>query len=390
MTPAARVQAAIEILDQYLSGTPAEQALTTWARRSRFAGSKDRAAIRDHVFDALRCLRSYARLGGSRDGRGLMIGACRAKGLDVGDLFNGLGHAPKPLTEKEKQISEIAWQDAERLDLPDWLWPIFSKSLGQEAERVAVELTHRAPVFLRVNTRKATRTKIVAALRDEGIETQPHPSSATCLEVQSGQRKIRNSAAFRDGLVELQDGASQAIVEQLGLDDGMRVLDYCAGGGGKTLAMAAAADVEIHAHDASSQRMRDLPERARRAGINVSLLDTPNVRAKSPFDLVLCDAPCSGSGSWRRSPDGKWSLTEDGFRRILKTQGDILDAAHGLVKSGGVLCYATCSVLKPENEDQVCRFLSEHPGWSLERNYFWRLDDGTDGFFLAILQAPSN
>ena len=153
MTPAARVQAAIDILDDILAGTPAEKALTGWARRSRFAGSKDRAAIRDHVFDALRRKRSYAAWGGAETGRGLMLGAVRAKGDDPAELFTGQGHAPLPVQPQE--TGRPPRSDAERLDIPDWLWPILVRSLGEESEAAAMALQRRAPVHLRVNLRKA-------------------------------------------------------------------------------------------------------------------------------------------------------------------------------------------------------------------------------------------
>ncbi len=385
MTPAARVQAAIEILDVYLAGKPAEQALTGWARRSRFAGSKDRAAVRDHVFDALRSQRSLAALGGAETGRGLMLGACRRDGVDPDTVFCGDGHAPAPLTEEERAAGHAPAAGAEALDIPDWLWPAFRDSLGDEAEAAARTLQHRAPVHLRVNLAKTDRVAAIAALAGDGVVAGPHAAAETALEVTEGARRIRNAAAYLDGRVELQDAASQALVGALPLKDGMRVLDYCAGGGGKTLAMGARAQLKLFAHDAAPNRMRDLPERAARAGLAVELLDGAGVDRAAPFDLVLCDVPCSGSGAWRRAPEGKWRLTPEALDDLTRTQAEILDRAAGLVAPGGLLAYATCSVLTAENGDQVAAFLRRHPDWSCRWQRGWAVQAGTDGFFAAHL-----
>ncbi|TDK51184.1 RsmB/NOP family class I SAM-dependent RNA methyltransferase [Antarcticimicrobium luteum] len=385
MTPAARVQAAIEILDVYLAGKPAEQALTGWARLSRFAGSKDRAAVRDHVFDALRAQRSLAALGGAATGRGLMLGACRRDGVDPATIFTGEGHAPVPLAAEELAAGHLPAEGAEALDIPDWLWPDFSASLGEEADAAARTLQGRAPVHLRVNLAKTDRAAAIEALAADGVVCEPHPGSETALDVTEGARRIRNSAAYLEGRVELQDAASQALVEALPLTDGMRVLDYCAGGGGKTLAMGARGKLELFAYDAAPNRMRDLPERAARAGLAVEILDGDGVARRAPFDLVLCDVPCSGSGAWRRAPEGKWRLTPEMLDDLAATQADILDLAAGLLAPGGVLAYATCSLLTRENGDQISGFLARHPGWRCVWRRSWSVAAGTDGFFSAHL-----
>lgn len=391
MTPAARLQAAIEILDQVLEGAPAEKALTGWARRSRFAGSKDRAAVRDHVFSALRCLRSHAALGGARSGRGLIIGGLRDAGAEIDILFTGEGHAPSPLTEAERQPPAPFASDAERLDIPDWLWSAFSKSLEEATEAAAEALQSRAPVHLRVNLGKTSVAAAIEKLSAEGIEAAPNSAAQTALEVTEGARKIRNSRTYQDGFVELQDAASQAIVEQLSLKDGQRVLDYCAGGGGKSLAMAAQAELVLFAHDIDPRRMKDLPERARRAGVRITQLKTQQVSSEAPYDVVLCDAPCSGSGSWRRAPEGKWSLTSERLDEICAIQAGILDRATSFVGSNGVLAYATCSMLDLENDHQIQEFLARHPDWQLTARKQWFTHQGTDGFYLALLtrQAPA-
>ncbi len=385
MTPAARLQAAIEILDQVIAGTPAEKALTGWGRRSRFAGSKDRAAVRDHVFTALRSMRSHAVLGGAATGRGLILGGLREAGTDPDSLFTGEGHAPAPLTDQEKAVVSGFASPAERLDIPDWLWPEFSKSLGAGAEAAAMALRQRAPVHLRVNLGKTTPSQAIAALAQDGITAVPHPASPTALEVTEGARKLRNARAYQDGQVELQDAASQAVVDLLPIRDAMTVLDYCAGGGGKSLAMAARAQVRVVAHDIDPGRMKDIPERARRAAVQIDCLPTQKLGGQAPFDLVLCDAPCSGSGSWRRAPEGKWRLSQERLDEIRGLQASILDEACALVAPEGTLAYATCSMLDVENHDQVAAFLARHPDWELTAERSWQVQDGTDGFYAALL-----
>ena len=379
MTPAARASAAMQILDRILSGMPAEQALTNWARGARFAGSGDRNAIRDLVFDALRCRRSFAALGGGETGRGLILGGMRAAGQTPEDLFTGQGHAPAPLRADEAGRPPQGYEIA---DIPDWLGPRMQADLGPDFAAITARMRHRAPVFLRVNTRRRSLGAALAALAAEGIEAVPHPLSPTALEVTAGARKIAASVAYLKGLVELQDAASQAVIDVLPLVDGMRVLDFCAGGGGKTLAMAARARLALFAHDANPGRMRDLPARARRAGVKVTLTEAPT----APFDLVLVDVPCSGSGSWRRAPEGKWLLTPERLAALCQTQAAILRQVAPLLRPGGWIGYATCSVLAAENADQVDRFLAESPGWRRETQRQLTPLDGGDGFFVSLLR----
>jgi 16S rRNA (cytosine967-C5)-methyltransferase len=379
MTPGARAAAAIEVLERVLAGEPAERALTNWGRASRFAGSGDRAAIRDIVFDALRRRRSAAALGGGMTGRGLVLGLAREAGQEA--LFSGEGHAPQPPGDNEAGHRP---QGTEALDLPDWLVPALRESLGDRLEPVAAALRQRAPVFLRVNLAKGSREAAIAALAGEEITTVPHGLAASALEVTGNARKVQASRAYREGLVELQDASSQAVVEALPLADGMRVLDHCAGGGGKTLAMAARARLTLHAHDIAPRRMADLPERARRAGIMVTLTERPE--ASAPYDLVLVDAPCSGSGSWRRDPEGKWALTPERLQGLLAEQAAILDRAAAMVGPGGALAYATCSLLGAENGAQVDRFLSRAGGWVREVEQSFSPLDGGDGFYLSVLR----
>jgi 16S rRNA (cytosine967-C5)-methyltransferase len=380
MTPAARLSAAIEILDRVLAGAPAEQVLTNWARASRFAGSGDRHAVRDLVYDALRCRRSFAALGGAETGRGLILGGLRSAGVEPETLFTGEGHAPAPLNSADNGQAPTGFA---ALDIPDWLASQMQQNMGDAFEAVAEALRHRAPVFLRANLARGSRDSARAALAEAGIEAEPHPLSPTALLVTAGARRVSASEPYTGGLVELQDAASQAVVDALPLADGMRVLDYCAGGGGKSLAMAARARVKLFAHDSDPRRMRDLPARAKRAGVKVEVL--PGAPS-GLFDLVLADAPCSGSGSWRRAPEGKWALTPQRLQDLRNIQSEILDKASALVQPRGWFAYATCSLLNAENRDQIDAFLARTDKWSLQRELRLTPIDGADGFYLALLQ----
>ncbi len=389
MTPGARVAAAIGVIDAIQGGMPAERALTNWARGARYAGSGDRAAVRDHVFDVLRRRRSSAALGGGDDGRALLIGALRGQGIDPDAFFTGEGHAPPPLSEAER-AAERAPEEGEARDLPDWLWPRFQAALGDGAGRAAERLRHRAPVTLRVNARRMTRDAAQAALAAEGILCQPVDDITMALHVTEGERKIANSPLYLSGAVELQDASSQAAMEALDLPEGARVLDYCAGGGGKTLALAARIEGEWFAHDASVRRMSDLPARAGRAGARVRLCETQELCAFGPFDAVLCDVPCSGSGTWRRGPQAKWALTPEVLADLGRVQADILAQAAALVAPGGRLIYCTCSVFIEENEHVVERFSSDYSGWTPVFSRRWPISATGDGFFLAQLCREMN
>ncbi|MBS0122649.1 RsmB/NOP family class I SAM-dependent RNA methyltransferase [Thetidibacter halocola] len=383
MTPGARIQAAIEILDRIAAGDAAERALTNWARASRFAGSKDRAAVRDHVFDVLRRWRSTAAQGGAETGRGRMLGLLRQQETDPDTLFTGEGHAPAPLSVEER-AGGIEPQGASALDLPDWLFDRLAASLD-DPRAVAEALRHRAPVFLRVNLLRGGRDAARAALAAEGIETQVSALSGTALRVVEGARRLSGSRAYAEGLVELQDAASQAVVDALPLGPGMRVLDYCAGGGGKALAMAARTLAPVEAHDADPRRMADLPQRALRAEADIRIVASP----ASGYDLVLCDVPCSGSGAWRRAPEAKWRLTPVDLTRLMAVQAEILDTCAALVAPGGALAYATCSVLRDENGAQVDGFLDRVTGWSVDNDRQFLPSDEGDGLYVAVLRRET-
>lgn len=384
MTPAARDAAAIAILDRWRAGEAAEAALTRWARGARYAGSSDREAVRDTVFTAIRRARSAAALGGGQGGRALLLGLARAAGAPPPG-WTGEGHAPAPLSAAEAALFAApapALTRAESLDIPDWLLPRIDASLGPEADPVLMALRGRAPVFVRANAARATPAQAQAALAAEGIAARPHPLAPWALEITEGARRLRQAQAFQDGLVEPQDAASQAVAAAFAaaLPAGARVLDYCAGGGGKALALAALG-FAVTAHDADPGRMRDLPARAARARTPVALAAAP----AGPWPAVLADAPCSGSGSWRRAPEGKWALTPERLDELTRIQAAILDRCAGLTAAGGVLGYATCSVLAEENHRAAEGFLARNPGWRARQTRLWTPLQGGDGFFLALL-----
>lgn len=383
MTPAARVAAAIEILDMIGDGLPAEQVLTRWGRNNRFAGSKDRAAIRNYVYDVMRIKRTAAWLGRAGTGRGLMIGLLRAQGVAPSSLFIGEGHAPAPLMDYEEAVAAGEIPHEERWNLPDWLIQRFKEQLGEKAAETANALENRAPVTVRVNNLKTNTSKALLMLEEAGVSVAPNPLSPTALTVTDGARRIRNSTAYKDGFIELQDASSQAVVDALPQSN--KVLDYCAGGGGKSLAIAARGASAVFAHDIDPARMRDLPLRAARAGADITQLAGSDLEKFGPYDIVLVDAPCSGSGAWRRAPEAKWRLTPEEQSRTLARQDDILDQASALVSAEGVLAYATCSILPEENRARIDAFVARHPDWECNWDRTFDVNSHGDGFYAGHL-----
>ncbi len=390
MTPEARIAAAIEILDGVIAGAPAEPALTGWARSHRFAGARDRAAIRDLVFDALRCRRSALARAGVRaeSGRALMIGQVAARGDDPAALFSGAGYGAAPLDADERArlaaAASVAVPELVALDCPDWIAPVLRRALGPDFAPVLARMRERAPVFLRVNAGRSSREGAVAALAAEGITARPAGEVSFVLDVTENAQKLKASRAYLEGLVELQDLSPQAAVEALPLHPGLRVLDYCAGGGGKALAVAARGVTQVTAHDADPRRMADLPARAARAGVRIETAGTAALAGRR-FDLVLADVPCSGTGTWRRRPDAKWRLTRARLDELCRTQAEILDRAAMLVAPGGHLAYMTCSLLVEENRAQADAFLARAPDWRLAADRVYTPLSGGDGFYSALL-----
>jgi len=388
VTPSARYAAAIEILDAILAGVAGEKALGKWARRSRFAGSSDRANVRDLVFSCLRCRASFAARGGALTGRGLILGYLRNAGVACDTIFSGAQYAPAKLGDAEilAPCDDPHPDTATRLDCPDWLVETLRHDLGDGFAPTMTLMQSRASVFLRVNTRRCSIESARDRLEAEGIETEIGPLAPTALLVTNNARRVKLSKPYLDGVVELQDAASQAVVDTIELLAGERVLDYCCGGGGKSLAMAARADCRFFAMDVDTRRTVDLPKRAARAGADITLLDHKNVQRQSRFDLVVCDAPCSGSGTWRRNPESKWSLDREKLDKYVLIQRGILDSASDLVTNTGRLVYMTCSLLAVENQDLIARFTMDNPKWEMVFSRQFLPPDGGDGLYVAHLK----
>ncbi|HVF93620.1 MAG TPA: RsmB/NOP family class I SAM-dependent RNA methyltransferase [Sphingomonas sp.] len=394
MTPAARAQAAIDLLDQIIlaareGGAAADTLIARYFSTRRYAGSKDRRAVRELVYAAIR-------------GAGDLPATGRAALLRVASddpaltaSFDGSPYGPAIIDPDEPRASPgIA---------PKWLVDALLKSGLSRAQLPA--LIDRAPLDVRVNTMKATRDAILATIPD----AQPTPLAAHGIRLPAGTN-VEALAAYNEGAIEVQDEGSQIVGAALAAAPGQRIVDLCAGAGGKTLALAAAmaGDGVILACDTDRGRLSRLPARAERAG--VSIIETRLLNPGRETDMladwraeadgVLIDAPCSGTGTWRRNPEARWRLSPDRLARLRATQGHVLDIGAAMVRPGGVLVYIVCSLLDGEGPDQVALFLDRHPGWTgmplslsagkPHRNGV-RLDpatDGTDGFFVAKLSAP--
>ena len=384
MTPGAHIAAAIEVLDQILAGKNAEVSLIKWGRSNRFAGSGDRNAIRDIVYDALRQKNSLTKRSKNISGRSWIIALLKKREVNLDEYFGATRYSPPKIKKWELELLPIE-NESDLYDIPDWLWPKWKESLGIKAIEVADTLKERANIFLRVNITKGTREDAIQALEKDGIISKFHPTVSTALIVNKGTRKIKNSGAYNIGLVELQDASSQASVLKLNIDQNGPILDFCAGGGGKSLALSAYLNKPIFAYDANFERMKDLPNRARRSGANIRVIKSNDLK-KSHYGLVFCDVPCSGSGSWRRDPEGKWSLTLQDYERLLSLQKNILATASQLVKPNGNLVYATCSILKDENKAQIQKFIDKTNDWALKKEKFNIPSELGDGFYFSILK----
>jgi 16S rRNA (cytosine967-C5)-methyltransferase len=395
MTPGARLSAAIELLDAIIAGDPAERALTRWARASRFAGSKDRAAVRDFVFDGLRRRRSLGWQGGGDTGRAIVLAqVAEEPGAELATLFTGEHFDPQPPSAAELAAIGRGLAEAPapvRLDYPDFLDAPLREALGADFEPVLAAMQSRAPVDLRINTLKTNAAAATIVLARDGVRVTPLSLAPEALRVVENPRLVAASRAYSQGMVELQDVSSQLVAARAGATPGMTVLDYCAGGGGKALSLAAAmrGTGRLFAWDLEPRRMKDLPERARRAGAAISVLDPDGLKPLAgACDLVFVDAPCTGSGAWRRKPDGKWRLTGRRLAGFPPLQDRILSEAAMQVRPGGILAYATCSLLRCENEDRAEAFLDRNPDWRMEDALRLSPLDGGDGFYLARFRAP--
>jgi 16S rRNA (cytosine967-C5)-methyltransferase len=385
MTPGARVAAAIEALDDIVARRrPAQDALKDWGLAHRFAGSKDRAAISGLVFDALRRKASAAWIMQDETSRAIVLGALRLqRGLsfeEIGSLCSGEGHSPPPLSDSEREHLLTGSLDAAPLpvaaDIHDWLVPHFLTAFGDRAIEEGRALAERAPVDLRANRLKATRDKALAAMAH--LNAEPTPFSPIGLRIAPGADgrgpALAAEAAFAKGLVEIQDEGSQLASLLCAAKPGEQVLDLCAGGGGKTLALAAEMENrgQIYATDTDGRRLMPIYARLERANARNVQVRAPRGGAdilgdlRRRCDLVLIDAPCTGTGTWRRNPDAKWRIRPGALAERIKAQDELLTRAADFAKPSGRIVYVTCSVLRDENEDRVSAFLQTHPQFALQ------------------------
>lgn len=395
MTPAARLQAAIEILsalDQ--TAEPADKVIREFFRARRYAGSKDRAAVAERVYDCLRHFYSYSwRMNGS-DPRRLVIASVQAEGADPAELFTGTAYSPSALSSEE--AAAPAREPAPRNvqgEFPQWLEPELSKAFGDDLLSEMQAMLGRAAIDIRVNTLKTSREKLIAALAEEGFEAEPTPRATTGLRLSGATTaKLSASKLFLEGHFEFQDEAAQICAELCGAAPGARVLDYAAGAGGKSLALAALMQNrgEIHAHDISSGRLAMLTPRAERAGVKI--ITTFTALPLGRYHVALLDAPCSGTGTWRRQPELRVRFSDARLKELIALQAELLEKTASLVKPGGKLVYATCSVLPCENDDQIAAFLAKHADFAPAGAFFRASPhrDHSDGFFTAVLERAAS
>ncbi|WP_294202104.1 RsmB/NOP family class I SAM-dependent RNA methyltransferase [uncultured Sphingomonas sp.] len=394
MTPGARTQAAIELLDEIVAaavsgGAAADTLIARYFATRRYAGSKDRRAVRELVYAAIRQAGPVP-----VSGRAAMV-AVADHDPALAATFDGLGHGPAPIEADEPR--------AEGGAAPAWLVEAMTASGLDKGQRAA--LVDRAPLDLRVNSLATTRDAVLVEW-PEGAAT---PLAPLGIRLPNGTA-VEQSDIYRAGLVEVQDEGSQLVGAALNAKPGEWVVDLCAGAGGKTLQLAAAMDNQgaLLACDIDRARLQKLPPRAERAGASIieSRLLDPGHEAgmladwAGKADGVLIDAPCSGTGTWRRNPEARWRLTPERLARLGGMQAQVLDIGAGLVKPGARVVYIVCSLLDAEGTDQVAAFLAGHDGWSVEaiqpaigtpHGLGHRLDPathGTDGFFVACLRAP--
>lgn len=379
MRTGGKISAAIEVLRDVLDRhQPLKIALRDWGKRARYAGSKDRAWVSGLVLDALRKRNSIAHHMGHDDPRALILGALRiAWDWNARDIEEACydDHGPTPLTNDERSRLILAPDPSAaphvQGDFPEWMTPHMQRVFGPEAVIEAQMMAVRADVDLRVNTLKSDAEK--AALPLKSVKAEPSRLLKNAYHIRARDPAEREDSveaipAFSKGWVEVQDAGSQIAAAAANARPDEQVMDYCAGGGGKTLALAAQMDGrgQIHAYDIDGKRLSALIPRLKRSGAhNVQLVHPSEGNALGPLlgqmDLVFVDAPCSGTGTWRRRPDSKWRVKPAQLQKRMQDQREILQAASTYVKPGGRLLYATCSFLIEEDEDRVAEFLAGAP-----------------------------
>jgi len=429
VTPAARLSAAIEVLtDVEERRRPATDALKDWGLAHRFAGSGDRSAIASLVYDALRHRASAGWIMDDATPRAALLGALHlARGWDTGRiaaLCSGERFAPQPLSDAERSALDTRKLDdapaAIAGDYPDWLDAALADAFGDMRAAEARALACRAPVDLRVNTLKVGRDRALEELAYLGAVAAE--LSPVGLRIALGEDArapaVQAEPAFQKGWIEIQDEGSQLAAQLAAPDPGMQVVDLCAGGGGKTLALAALMDNhgQIFATDSDKRRLAPIFDRLTRSGVRNVQVRSPRGRDDDPVadlhglaDLVLVDAPCTGTGTWRRNPDAKWRVRPRSLDDRVAEQAIVLDRAAALVRPGGRIAYITCSVLPAENDGTVDAFLQRHPAfhplaaaktaadaglpglpdraWPCRHGLqLTPLRTGTDGFYVALLR----
>jgi len=413
VTPAARLQAAIDILEALeRSDQPLDRLLRDWFRARRFAGAKDRAAIAERVFGVQRRRASLAWRMRSETPRALVIASLLNDGEAPEAFFTGEGYGPPALSDDERAtIAEAPAGEAPlhaHGEFPAFLEAELTRAFGANLLAETLAIQARAPIDLRVNTLRRERSEVLAALKARDFLAEPTPYSPLGIRIPSGAgaSELGRSAMFESGAFEFQDEAAQIASLLCGAKPGERILDLAAGAGGKALALAAQMKNrgEIVACDIRQTALQQLAARAARAG--ATIIRTRLIEGEppdGPFDAVLLDAPCSGSGTWRRQPELRWRLTPDVLSARMKLQDTLLDQAAACVRPGGRLIYATCSILPCENEDRIEAFLKRHPEFAIRLcAEVWResmqtafpadgffkaspLRTNTDGFFAAFL-----
>jgi 16S rRNA (cytosine967-C5)-methyltransferase len=408
MTPAARISAAIELIDTIdADRVPAAKALKEWGTAHRFAGSGDRAAISGLIWDVLRRRASSAWIMDQDTPRARVLGMLKLeRGLDadgIAALCDGGRFAPAPLSEAERAALTSRSLDAAPApvagDYPEWLDGYLAQVFGDDRVAEASAMASRAPLDLRVNTLKAKREKVLASTAHLG--TMPTPWSPIGLRIELGADArnpgIHAEEDFIKGLIEVQDEGSQLAALLSAAKPGEQVIDLCAGAGGKTLALGAMMEGKgrLIATDRDKRQLAPIYERLARAGVHNCEVRTPKGEGdvlgdiKASADLVLIDAPCTGTGTWRRNPDAKWRMRPGALEVRLKDQIEVLDRASALVKPGGRIAYITCSVLAPENGDQIRSFTARHPDFAVvpSAQTVTVLWDKAEDFAAATLQS---
>jgi 16S rRNA (cytosine967-C5)-methyltransferase len=409
MTPAARLSAAIELIDTIeRERVPAAKALKEWGTAHRFAGSGDRAAIAGLVWDVLRRYASSAYVMDADTARARLIGMLRLeRDMDtptMAALFDGGRYAPAPLTKAEEAaLASRSLEDAPAAvagDYPDWLDPHLARVFGEDRAAEATAMASRAPLDLRVNTLKGSRDKVLRSLSHLGAKPTPWSQVGVRIELSADARNpgVQSEEDFVKGAIEVQDEGSQLAALFTAAKPGEQVIDLCAGAGGKTLALAALMQGKgrLIATDRDKRQLAPIHERLSRAGVHNADIRSPKGEAdpladiRSTADLVVIDAPCTGTGTWRRNPDAKWRMRPGALEIRLKDQAEVLERAVPLVKPGGRIAYITCSVLSEENGEQVAAFVARHPEFSVlppeqTASVLW---DKADDFAQAALRSP--